>query len=205
MTWMADSFPTMEWLVRIAVPFDYQMSKNAIWSSVGKGHVVVRREATARRNMIALALKSSLRSQGATIVQNRLWVDIMVEKPNHRGDAVNVVDLVCDAIKDATMLDDRWYSIRRLDWRVVKKNPRILIGIGQEEGAVDSLVCSRCGRILALESFTKNKSGPLGRSRNCLECSRATDQRRRDSKRVAAQGEPARVVVEISALEEVAP
>lgn len=83
-----------------------------------------------------------------------------------------------DAVQEATGLDDRWYSVRRLDWRIVKLNPKIYVGIGQET-TEDALACSYCGRVLPLESFGRNAANPLGRSRTCRECSRAGDRVRR--------------------------
>lgn len=183
MSWPAECEPSLEWTVRVAVPFSYAMSKNAIWRSVGAGHVVLREESKALRESLMWEVKAAL---GAIpIRQNRLWLDIMVEKPDHRGDALNVVDLVADAVKVATGLDDRWYSMRRLDWRVCKDRPRLIVGLGQEAVA-DALVCSYCGRVLELDSFTKNRSGPLGRSRVCIECSRASDKLRRAARKERA-------------------
>lgn len=105
-------------------------------------------------------------------MQNRVWLDILVQKPNQRGDAVNFVDLICDAAKSAIGIDDRWFSIRRLDWQIVKDDPKIYIGIGQEDvPAVQA--CSSCGRLLPFSEFHKNTRLQNGVSRNCKECSSA--------------------------------
>lgn len=173
-SWAAREPPELAWLVRVAVPFDYAMSKNAMWRSVGAGHVVLREESNTARQLLATTLRAALGDQ--EVVQNRLWLDLLVEKPNHKGDAVNVIDLVSDAVQDATGLDDRWYSIRRLDWAVVKTGPRLFVGIGQEVGAVESQVCSYCGQVLPLDAFGKNRAMKSGHARTCLVCARAADR-----------------------------
>jgi uncharacterized Zn-finger protein len=99
---------------------------------------------------------------GKKIYRNKVWIDIFVQKPDHRGDAINFVDLIADAIKVAIGIDDRWFSIRRVDWQIVKENPRIFIGIGQQD-LFDSKICSYCGRILPEKNFSKS-------GRECREC-----------------------------------
>jgi hypothetical protein len=96
-------------------------------------------------------------------------VSIFVQKTNHRGDAINVIDLVCDAIKDAVGLDDRWYSLSSVDWEIVKANPRIFISIGQDSDE-DCQVCSHCGDIKALSAFNRNVHARMGVTRICKDC-----------------------------------
>ena len=107
------------------------------------------------------------------IVHNKVWIDILVQKPNHKGDAVNVVDLVCDAVKDAIdRVDDRWFCIRRLDWQIVKGDPRLFVGVGQDSDE-DCQVCSYCGQIKPLPEFNAARNQPLGVGRECKACRRA--------------------------------
>jgi hypothetical protein len=165
--------------LRVTMPFDYVASKNAIWSMGRGGHVYVRKQANQFRDALASRIRTAS-AAGAEIggfaptqwFQGKLWIDIFVEKPDHRGDAVNFVDLVCDAVKDATGVDDRWYCLRRVDWSIVKTDPKIRIGIGQaiEE---DHGVCSHCGSILPLSTgFGRNRSTKSGFGRVCFGCSR---------------------------------
>lgn len=165
--WITEQEQQFQFLqvVRVVVPFDYAASKNAIWRTGRGGHVYARKEAIGIRENLA----AHIHMTHAAWVEAKIWIDIFVEKPNHRGDAINVVDLVCDAVKDATGVDDRWYSIRRLDWAIVKREPRIYVGICQE-ASEPQRVCSYCGRILPLLSFSKNRSGPGGFSRQCADC-----------------------------------
>ena len=103
-------------------------------------------------------------TKGIMVYRNKVWIDIFVQKPDHRGDAINFLDLIADAIKEAIGIDDRWFSIRRIDWQIVKEKPRIFIGIGQDEQDLfDAKICSYCGRILPEKCFGKSK-------RECREC-----------------------------------
>jgi hypothetical protein len=97
---------------------------------------------------------------------------------------VNVVDLVCDAVKDATGLDDRWYSIRCVDWQIVKVDPMLFVGLGQEDVG-DAQACSTCGRLLGFDAFGKKSGTPNGIERVCREC-RAGGRRLAKAKRLEA-------------------
>lgn len=151
---------------KFSIPFTTSLSKNHIYSLNGKGHVFLRRESSSCMDAIAyqcLAAREKIR-------HNKIWIDIFVQKPNHKaGDAINYVDSICDGIKKGLGVDDRWFSIRRVDWEIVKINPQIHIGIYQED-VPDSIVCSLCGRILPFDCFNKNKSSKIGIGRECKEC-----------------------------------
>ena len=103
--------------------------------------------------------------------QNKIWLDILVQKPDHRGDAVNVVDLVCDGIKRGIGVDDRWFCIRRLDWQIEKHDPLLLIGIRQK-ATENCLVCPHCGAIKPFSEFNKAKHNPMGVGGECRDCRR---------------------------------
>ena len=167
--WYESGGPDLLWMVRAAVPFSYAASKNHIYALRKTGHVALRREARQMRHAISSALRPGLHCM--PIKHNKVWVDIFVQKPNHKGDAVNVVDLVCDAVKDAVGVDDRWFSIRRLDWEIVKDKPRLFVGVGQDSD-VDCQICSYCGQIKPFSEFNRHKGNPLGIGRKCRECRR---------------------------------
>jgi hypothetical protein len=167
--WDGRSGPDLDWLVGIAVAFSYAASKNHIYAMRRAGHVALRRESRAIRDEIILRLRAAL--HGRRIAHNKLWLEILVQKPNHRGDAVNVVDLVCDAVKEAVGLDDRWFCIRRLDWEVVKDQPRLFIRVGQETNR-DCQVCSHCGRVLEFSQFGTRAGATHGIQRVCRDCRR---------------------------------
>jgi len=166
--WAVTEVPLL-WRARAAVPFSYAASKNHIYALNKRGHVALRRETRQMRDRLTRELRLAL--QGRRIAHNKVWIDILVQKPDHRGDAVNVVDLVCDAVKDAIPVDDRWFCIRCLDWEVCKDGGQLIVGIGQESDA-DCQVCSYCGRIRPLTEFNVASNRPLGVGRECKECRR---------------------------------
>jgi hypothetical protein len=164
--WDASEAPALLWLARVTVPFQYAASKNHIYALSG-WHVALRRESRAIKDAIVLQLRAALRHH--KVVQNKVWIDLLIEKPDHKGDAINVVDLVCDAIKEAIDVDDRWFSIRRLDWRIKKDQPQLIIGVGQDTDE-HAQVCSYCGRALPFDFFYKAKGRKFGIGRECREC-----------------------------------
>jgi len=170
-TKLSEITPTRDylWQVRFAVPFTYAASKNHIYA-LG-GHHVVKREETRR---IEAEIEAETRDALATlqhhsVVQNKLWVGLFVEKPNHRGDAVNVVDIACDAIKKAAGIDDRWFCIDFVDWAINKNNPRIIIQLSQESEE-NVQICSACGMARPFSFFGKHSASRHGIHRTCIEC-----------------------------------
>lgn len=159
--------PELLWYGRVAVPFSYAASKNHIYTMTRRGHVSLRKEVRTKRAAITAAVRGVL--AGHRVAHNKVWIDLFIQKPNHKGDAINVVDMVCDAIKDAIPVDDRWFSIRRLDWEIAKVNPQMFIGIGQDT-TTDCQVCSHCGRVLPFEAFGRRRSSRLGIARACKRC-----------------------------------
>jgi hypothetical protein len=168
--WLPTNEIDLSWVVRIAVPFRYSLSKNHMFTNTRFGHMALRKESRSSRDEITQLLREAIRK--VEIKNNKIWIDIFVQKPNHKGDAINVVDLVCDAIKDATGVDDRWYSIRRIDWQIVKDKPMMYIGIGQEQ-CEDSIACCSCGMILPLDHFHKNSHAKHGVTPTCRVCKQA--------------------------------
>ena len=171
--------PPLAWVCKLGVPFSYAASKNHMSRLSAEGHVYLRTKSRSYRADVATAVRLALAP--FPVAHNKLWVSLVVQKPDHRGDAVNVLDLVIDAIKDAVKarngLDDRWFCIGFVDWQIVKNAPQLLIAIGQEH-TWDASVCSHCGRVLDVEAFSKRKDTPLGRSRCCRECQAASRRQR---------------------------
>jgi hypothetical protein len=163
-------------MVRISVPFTYHISKNAMWSTTRKGHVFLREYHKTIRDLIGYRLKQAIGEQ--RFYEDKIWLDIFVQKPDARGDALNVIDAVSDAIKGVLGVDDRWYSVKRLDWQIVKDDPQIYIGISQKSDG-DKRICSYCGRILTLDMFWKDKSNRMGVGRECKECKTAKGRKKK--------------------------
>ena len=179
------SKPNLIWYHRIAVPFSWSGSKNHIFSNTASGHTFMRDEARYYRHAITERLRSNFNEQDLRI--NKLWIDIFVQKPSNRGDATNFLDLVCDAIKDAIPLDDRWYSVQSIDWQIVKHNPMIYVGIGQED-VPNVQACSTCGRLLEFHHFQRNRTAVNGVGRVCRECQSVTRANKR-AKQLSELGE----------------
>jgi len=176
------SMPKMAWYRRVAVPFSWAGSKNHIFASTSQGHVYMREESRYMRSLLTSEIMAA--TLDAPLVQNKLWLDIFVQKPRNNGDAVNFVDMVCDAIKDAIPLDDRWYSIRSTDWQIIKHEPMLFVGIGQETDQ-NVQACSSCGRLLTYDFFQRNRSLPNGVGRNCRDCQQVkTGSKKRDNARL---------------------
>ncbi len=151
----------LKWAVRVEVPFDRLMSKNSIWSYGSKqGHVFIRQEVKNSRESVANAVGEALRLQ--PMVHGKLWLGIYVQKPTFKGDAINVIDSIADAVKTVVAIDDNMYSLMFVDWDVVFENPKVILYIGQHH-EVAQFQCSYCGQLQPVEKY----KGP----RLCLDCS----------------------------------
>jgi Holliday junction resolvase RusA-like endonuclease len=155
------------WSVLFTVPYSLDASKNRRWSLNGKSTVFLNRSVRAYSDMIITLVRQAMRGQ--KIAQNKVWLSFFVEKENHRSDAINVVDTLCDAIKVALDLDDRWFCIDRVDWAVKKSDQNIIVKISQTTDA-DAIVCSHCGELKELDAFGFKRGGPLDRNRVCKPC-----------------------------------
>jgi hypothetical protein len=169
--------PDLVTLVRVALPFTWLLSKNA-WLRFGRGMrakpfsvASAYTPSAAKAARQALHDRLTLAASRAHFYQRKTYIDILVQKPQHRGDAINVIDTVCDAAKKAIGIDDHWFCIRRLDWEIVKVNPRLYVGIGQD-GACDQNVCSACGLVLDVTEFHRSRAEKTGYSRICRKCRR---------------------------------
>lgn len=172
--------PKLIWRRQIEVDFSWAGSKNHIFSTArGGSHLYMRSEASYMRAHIKEKIIAAVAEQ--RIVQNKIWIDAFIQKPRQNGDAVNFVDLICDALKEALLVDDRWFSIWYWDWQIVKRAPKIFIGVGQESDA-DVQACSSCGRLLTFEKFQRNRATFHGIGRNCRECQKVKGSRGRGRK-----------------------
>jgi len=161
----------LAWHIWVSVPFNWNGSKNASHNMRAGGGFYTKPAMKAFRDGIIAEVRSSLSASAVRIAQNKIWIDIFVQKNSNKGDAVNFVDGVCDALKKALDLDDRWFSIRRVDWQIVKNDGAIFIGFGQES-TVDVQSCHRCGRILEMTNFYKSRGNKSGFGRECKDCAR---------------------------------
>lgn len=164
--------PNLAWYVRFAIPYQQAASKNHVWSlsKSGGGHIFQRKASNNYKLAIAQMLAERLRDEQIVPVANKVWVDIFVQKPNHKSDAINTLDVIADGLKAGLGVDDRWFSVRQIDWQINKRDPHIFIGVGQEETA-EARSCSLCGGIKTLSKFALKSRSAGTRSRVCIECS----------------------------------
>jgi hypothetical protein len=170
--------PTFANYIAVEIPFSYLLSKNAIYGQGIGGHKFIREGVRGRREMLTLLVRSAA---AGVFVDGPIDLALHVEKPNARGDAINVLTTVADAVVDGLGVDDRWFGITCVTWSVVKIEPRVLLGIGQRV-TEPHRVCSYCGGIWPMTDFQLNRSGLHGRGRKCRHCS----ERRGQLGRVAA-------------------
>lgn len=155
------------WWRRVRIP----IRKWEDWSKnrthrVYRGRVVSKGGSKVLRSMIAGTVSLALGSH--RVAHNKLWMLIHVAKPNHLGDAMNVVDLVSDAVQDATGLDDKWYQAS-LTWSVDPQDPHVEIVLVQESDE-DVLACPACGEIKPLAEFCRSRRARTGRGGKCRPC-----------------------------------
>ena len=160
----------LDWFVSVRLPFDSGWSKNRM--HMPKAGTYGRRlspEARARREALAVMMRAELAQAGHPVNLRPLWLSIHVAKADHRCDALNVLDVVADAIQDATGLNDRWYSLLGLTWEIRPAEPELYVGIGQQ-GTQDVAACGLCGRLLPLDDFHRSKGGREDRASRCKQC-----------------------------------
>ncbi len=139
----------------VALPYTQAFSRSAGSSSR-------RRRYAAERARLEAVLADGL--SGVAWRQRKTYLSILVEKPFHNSDAINVVDRIADAVKRAIRVDDNWFCLLRVDWLIVKQNPRIYVTVGQEEGG-DQVACSVCGQLKGPAEMTSR-----GKHSECRLC-----------------------------------
>lgn len=132
-----------------SVPWDPDaLSKNNQLRHTRTGQTFTPRRARQWREALALALRASA-TERAPWPTRKTWVSIFAVKPDHRGDAVNLVDVVCDGARDALGgVDDRWFSLFFLDWAVLRTAAGTVRVNVWQTGHGDQTLCPRCGGIL---------------------------------------------------------
>ncbi len=117
---------------KISIPYNTVLSKNRMWRH-GRGRTYINPATKAEIAAIALLLKSR-RGNWTT---GKLYVNITVYRPNMRADPANFIDAILDGVKEATRVDDRYYS-GSWDWELDKENPRIEIEVKQGEKGIEN-------------------------------------------------------------------
>jgi Holliday junction resolvase RusA-like endonuclease len=112
----------------VAIPFDWGWSKNKMWKQKRGGGYYMNPDTTDLYNFLFYKIRSS--KIPSFKAKEKIYISIYAELENHRGDALNLVDTICDAVKQAILVDDRWFAIKSLDWEI-KKSGKIFIDIEQ--------------------------------------------------------------------------
>lgn len=112
--------------ISCVIPFDKRLSKNA-QKTPFKGRMILTKDA---RSATSALVQSLVRCITGRPKEAKTLVTIRVFKPNHRMDAVNFLDVVCDCVQKAIGINDHWYSAS-VDWEIDRANPRIEIEVGQ--------------------------------------------------------------------------
>lgn len=112
--------------IACVVPFDKRLSKNA-QKTPFKGRMILTKDARSATSALVQSLARCITGRPKEV---KMLVTIRVFKPNHRMDAVNFLDVVCDCVQKATGLNDHWYSAS-VDWEIDRVNPRIEIEVTQ--------------------------------------------------------------------------
>jgi Holliday junction resolvase RusA-like endonuclease len=176
--------PDCEWTASFSVPYMNAASKNRRWAQMKGGRgIFVPSDVSSYSNLVAFKTKKAL--EGIKVYENKLWVSLFVQKPDHKSDAVNVVDTFCDAIKTVAGVDDRWFSLHLVDWEIKKVEPHIFVRIGQED-CFDARVCSHCGGVFPLDRFHKKNADRMGVGRECIECKSVVSLKRKELRSLSA-------------------
>lgn len=154
--------------IQVELPYSSFLSKNKM-GFARRGNMIAHyklKETCELQDQIVLLIQS----QKPKFVQGKVWVEILVQKPQLRGDAANYVDRICDAIQTAIGINDSWFSLKMVDWQIVRKDPKIVIGIGQEM-TEEMKGCTMCGRVLPINPYfikpTKPNSKPHLTCKSC--------------------------------------
>lgn len=166
------------WYIKVCFPYSGSFSKNRLYevarkkTKYGFKKPIMYMTDEAREASFALTalVRAELNRKGIKPYRGRVWLDFLVQKPRANVDATNIIDLACDAIKYAIGVDDKWFSIARLDWEIVREDPQIIIGIGQVISR-NYRICGACKRVLPEENFPSLGKGKGG-AQYCIECLR---------------------------------
>jgi small-conductance mechanosensitive channel len=63
--------------------------------------------------------------------KTKTWVRIYAYRPDFKSDIQNFEECICDALKEALQIDDRYFSLI-IDWELNRKTPIIHIDVWQE-------------------------------------------------------------------------
>ncbi len=143
----------MKVAIQFTFPYDQRLSKNLWhvytgatknqWEGLPGVPVAGKRRAvvnTQSANILMEGIERVSRGEcillerkGFKFLPHKIWIHIMVYKPDMRLDAINVLGMICDGIKRGIKVDDNVFSAV-VDWELVAKgSERIEIRVEQEQ------------------------------------------------------------------------
>ena len=117
-------------IIKIEIPYMITLSKNQSHRNIAINKRVPTKAYTKALKAIAILIKGQMNKSKVSFTEGKVWLNIMIYRPNMRGDPANFIDALCDGVKGALGVDDRYYSVN-LDWVLDKDNPRITIEVRQ--------------------------------------------------------------------------
>ena len=112
---------------KITIPYDTALSKN-VMHGYGRGKVYVNKATQAAMDAISYLIRPQC--YGYKWTDEKIYVRIMVYRPDNETDPANFVDAICDGIKVGIGRDDNIYAVS-VDWEFDEDNPRIDIEVEQ--------------------------------------------------------------------------
>lgn len=108
--------------------YDANLSKNARLAQ-GRRRFYIKPEAKRAEDRLHYELKKGIGR--VAFSTNKVYIDIKVFKPRVNTDAINFIDAIADVLKVVIKVDDRWFSLKGLDWELDRENPRIIVKLYQ--------------------------------------------------------------------------
>lgn len=117
-------------LATVRVTYNSKLSKNARIANRFKGFYI---KPDAKAAEATLEYELTLALKRVKMYNNKVYLEIFVCKPRTNIDAINFLDAIADVLKRVIGVDDKWFSIKSLDWIVDTKNPYIVVKLYQPE------------------------------------------------------------------------
>lgn len=169
------------------LPFTWKLSKNyKLGRSSHNGRVYIPADVRAAMDDLKARVRDA--TAGQEWLDGKVWIRILAEMPNRQGDAINFIESVADAVKDAIGVDDNWFSVE-LDWVLSRDDPKIHLTIEQDV-MEHRRFCTHCGEEKPLVEFTRLARNVRQRGYDyvCRPCNAAKSREYRQRKREVKVG-----------------
>lgn len=114
--------------LKIVIPEMPEISKNDKYFGRGK---IIKPEFRSAVEAIFYKVKITKNKNNVKFIdKKKVTIDFLHYRKKHNSDAHNFIEGICDAIKDAIEVDDRYYKVIS-DYEIDKENPRFEITITQ--------------------------------------------------------------------------